>query len=562
MRLVNLEVKNFRGIKELNVDFPIDLPVIFLIGAGDSTKSTVLTAISWLLWPSYYLEISDIDFYLGITDKPIEIRGSFIDFPKELIKENRYGLYLRKPGADLGDGIQDEPERDGKFCLTIQLTVDNSLEPVWNVVCNRLPPKQIPAKDRRKFSLRNIGENYSKDMVWGRSSILNKYVESQDELQNVFLETIRKAAHDANFGGLDSILPKVMDISREYGVHVQHPSNKMIMRNGKFSSEVGLFDDNVPLSLFGTGTRKLLSMGLNIDQTNDASLLLIDELEIGLEPYRLKSVINHFRKMQALHQIIVTTHSPVALAEANYNEVYVVHSDNGVTSILPLPYSSDSKSADRLQANIRRRPQSFFAKKLIVCEGKTEIGLVRAFDTYLEQKENFRLSFYGVDTYEGEGDNVIKNAVGLKKCGYAVCVLMDNDKEKAKDEKIAAEDGIQLFRWNKGNASEDQIFEEASPDLIAKIVNLAQEINQKSEVVHDIKSGFADYLDSNDELDCTRLDSESVGKLSTLSKDKKWFKRIDKGEKLGDLIFNNMDNMKVGSHFVKIFKELKTWAMN
>lgn len=29
MRLVNLEVKNFRGIKELNVDFPIDLPVIF-----------------------------------------------------------------------------------------------------------------------------------------------------------------------------------------------------------------------------------------------------------------------------------------------------------------------------------------------------------------------------------------------------------------------------------------------------------------------------------------------------------------------------------------------------
>ena len=567
MRLASLEVKNFRGIKNLKANFPIDSSVLFLIGAGDSTKSTVLTAISWLLRPSYYLEISDIDFYMGKTDQPIEINGSFVDFPKELIKENKYGFYLRKPDVDLDSHISDEPDKDGKFCLTIQLSVDHLLEPTWNVVCNRLPPKQISANDRRKFSLRNIGENYSKDMVWSRSSILNKYVDSTDELQSLFLDTVRKAVKDADFKGLDVMLPKVLEISKKYGVPVQNLKNKMIMYNGKFSSEVGLFDNNVPLSLFGTGTRKLLSMGLNIDQTNDASLFLIDELEIGLEPYRLKSVINHFRNMDKKHQIIVTTHSPVALAEAQYNEIYIVHSDNnGITSIIPLPHSDDFVSVNRLQANIRRWPQSFLAKKLIVCEGKTEIGLIRAFDNYLENKKSLRLAFYGVDTFLGEGDNVIINAIALYKCGYEVCVFMDNDKEKMVDEEKAKEFGIPLFRWKKNNSVEDQIFEDVSPDLVKKIVELAKELNQKIDVINSIKSIAADCLDNNDEINISRLNYDIRKKLGNLAKnkDKCWFKRIDKGERLGKLIFDNIDNndkIPFDSDLTKTFKRLKAWAI-
>ena len=63
MRITNLEIINFRGIKNASIVFPRDERVLCLIGAGDSTKSTILQAIEWILWPSWNLSASDSDFY-------------------------------------------------------------------------------------------------------------------------------------------------------------------------------------------------------------------------------------------------------------------------------------------------------------------------------------------------------------------------------------------------------------------------------------------------------------------------------------------------------------------
>ncbi len=60
MKLTNIEIKNFRGIKNASVFFPQESRIICLIGAGDSGKSTLLTAIEWALWPSWSLIAIDI----------------------------------------------------------------------------------------------------------------------------------------------------------------------------------------------------------------------------------------------------------------------------------------------------------------------------------------------------------------------------------------------------------------------------------------------------------------------------------------------------------------------
>ena len=49
MRITNLEIQNFRGINSCNINFPSESRVLCLIGAGDSTKSTILKAIEWVL---------------------------------------------------------------------------------------------------------------------------------------------------------------------------------------------------------------------------------------------------------------------------------------------------------------------------------------------------------------------------------------------------------------------------------------------------------------------------------------------------------------------------------
>ena len=91
MKLRNLEIKNFRGIKELKWDVFGDM--ICLIGPGDSTKTTILDAIECALTHRWYLPFTDLDFYQANTSEPIEITTVVTGLPKDLIKEEKFGLY-------------------------------------------------------------------------------------------------------------------------------------------------------------------------------------------------------------------------------------------------------------------------------------------------------------------------------------------------------------------------------------------------------------------------------------------------------------------------------------
>ena len=205
MRILDLEINNFRGIKQANIYFPEESRVCCLIGAGDNTKTTILKAIEWLLWNSWNLSANDNDFYNSDTTKPIMIRGTFTEIPNTLISEDKYGLYLRCPKVSIDSKQNDEPKVDLPICLTIQLTIDSSLEPKWFVVCNRLEPKQISHIDRKQMQLGNIGDNCSRDMVWGKSSILQRYVDSQSTLHQAYTSALREAINSTELKALDEI---------------------------------------------------------------------------------------------------------------------------------------------------------------------------------------------------------------------------------------------------------------------------------------------------------------------------------------------------------------------
>ena len=91
MFVTNLEIEHFRGIQKGNISFSLDSRVICMIGAGDSTKSTVIKAIEWVFWPSWNLIACDNDFYGCDTSVPIIIRGTFKEIPSQLITEEKFG---------------------------------------------------------------------------------------------------------------------------------------------------------------------------------------------------------------------------------------------------------------------------------------------------------------------------------------------------------------------------------------------------------------------------------------------------------------------------------------
>ena len=127
-----------------------------------------------------------------------------------------------------------------------------------------------------------------------------------------------------------------------------------------------------------------------------------------LEPYRLKSLIAELRVTHKNSgQVIFTTHSPVAVTECTIKELVIINSKSGTTSAHTL-FSEDEDNNNNFQAEIRRNAEAFLSKRIIVCEGKTEIGFVRAFDKFLYTTKNYRMAHKGISTADGGGENIFK----------------------------------------------------------------------------------------------------------------------------------------------------------
>lgn len=564
MFITNLEIEHFRGISKSNISFPLNSRVICLIGPGDSTKSTILKAIEWVFWPSWNLVACDNDFYNCDISTPIVIRGTFNEIPPKLISEDKFGLYLRKASAPLEDGINDEPEAGNDPCLTIQLTIDSSLEPKWEVVCNRQDPCPISHSDRKLLSVANVGGNCAKDMVWGKYSVLQKYADAKGVLHDAHTEVLRKIASDADLHTLDNVGETLITVGRQYGVGFEAQiKNRMFIQNGTFSSSVGLFEGNTPLNQKGTGSQRLLSMGLNIHASAGNTLLLVDEVESGLEPYRLRSLLNEFRTSHTVTgQVIMTTHSPIAVAECTIGELLVVHSKNGGTDVLQLK-SNDSATDSTIQAEIRKNAEAFLCKRIIICEGKTEIGFIRALDTYLAKAKSYRMAFKGIGTADGGGDTIFKCANILSSCGYRVCLLMDADLAKTEGEKTALrQSGIEVFDWDKPNALEEQIFGDIPTNVVTKLLQIV--VNERG--LDSIKSCLTvsnipfEIVDEEIHFSC--LDAMNKKKIGTIAKQKSWYKRIDLGELLGNIVFEAWESIEANTKLKKVVDALSKWVVD
>ena len=74
MRIVYLEIENFRGIKSLA--WAPSPRMNCLIGPGDSTKTTVLDAIELCLNPRSYIFADDCDFFGLDIERPVRITSN------------------------------------------------------------------------------------------------------------------------------------------------------------------------------------------------------------------------------------------------------------------------------------------------------------------------------------------------------------------------------------------------------------------------------------------------------------------------------------------------------
>lgn len=84
--------------------------------------------------------------------------------------------------------------------------------------------------------------------------------------------------------------------------------------------------------------------------TEVGAVLVIDEIETGLEPHRLSGLLRGLRKKAWSEggQVIITTHSPVAITELSEFEAAAVHSTDGVMSVRKMATRTAASRCSRL----------------------------------------------------------------------------------------------------------------------------------------------------------------------------------------------------------------------
>lgn len=564
MKLRYLNIQNFRGIKELEWNSIGDM--VCLIGPGDSTKTTILEAIEAVLYPRWNLNFYDLDFYQGKVSNPIEITALVSDIPSKLLRDDKLGLCLTFWNAT--DGAHDDQKDGDEYAVKIILKVTSSLEPEWYVEPAQTTEQQrISAADRELLGVTQIGDFLDRDLSWSRGSALARLTGKNNiqEMPSILADasrTARAAVKSSDFKELQNAAKQVQDNALLFGV-----KSKEGFRPGMdpLSANLGLgaltlMDDDLPLRSLGLGSRRLLVMSIHDNTAPEGSILLIDEVEHGLEPYRLRSLIRLLRpKDDEKRQVIMTTHSSVPIVEMNASELYSVRSFNGKTQIFPVDSS--------LQDFVRNIPEAFLAHKVIVCEGKTEAGLCRAFDQLWEIQTGKPLACVGTvavcSSTEGGRTASPGYAVKLTELGYKVAYFGDSDEPPQPTADEMRDHGIEVFLWDGGVCTEERIAQDLPWAAFTDLLTLAIASHTEDSVWDKIRDCLQ-WQDGNFPRDLEIL-KQRVGEsrirhaIGQAANNKKWFKRIDLGEGLGQLTNRYLPQMGT-TDFVAKMAALQSWC--
>ena len=209
-------------------------------------------------------------------------------------------------------------------------------------------------------------------------------------------------------------------------------------------------------------------------------MALIDEVEHGLEPHRISRLLRQLKREEAdgeiKAQVFMTTHSPVVLQELSVNELSVVRRVRKTGTVSIVPADKPYKTLD-VQSQPRANPQAYLAPSILVCEGKTEVGLVRGLDDYWVGKDRLPFSTAGVVPVSGGGvQNAPVIAGYFRSLGYRVGLLLDGDCEPD-DTSILGELaalGVTIFRWAPGYATEDHLFRDLPIEAVVALIKAAR----------------------------------------------------------------------------------------
>ncbi|PKB13812.1 putative AbiEii toxin of type IV toxin-antitoxin system [Janthinobacterium sp. 64] len=518
------------------------------------------------------MEFCDADFHELDVENPIVVQVTLGALPEHLMDLDSYGEVLRAFSEEK-QVIEDEPREGLEVVLTLELRVTADLETKRTLYSERTfsetYQKQLLWKDRALFAPSRIGSHSHANLSWTRNSVLTKLSETKLAVGTDLVTAARdarKAFGNRAGNQLTEVLELVTKKAVELGVDIGETAQALLDANALSFSDGAIClhaENGVPLRTLGTGSTRLILASLHREASTTASTLLVDEVEHGLEPHRLIRLLHSLgskdEKTPPL-QVFMTTHSPVVVRELSGDQLVIVRRETRGKHTTKIVGTDDA-----IQGVARTYPEAFLARTIVVCEGASEVGLLRGVDRYYASQGKpsaYASATAFVDAGGRSPEHILRKAGVFAKWGYSTLAFLDSDVAIDDwDVDIAEAEGVEVHTWEGKLALEEALFTLLPDCAIDALITLAIELNSEDLVagaLEAVSSGTLTlaYVLSLVGGDAAYSDDERaiLGKAAKLTtKDTKtapgrkgWFKSITKMERVGaDVLGPNLADSDV-----------------
>ncbi len=451
-RILKLTIRNFRGIHAL--EWRPSTGMNFILGGGDTGKTTVLEAIDLLFSPSTSFMVTETDYWMRDTTTGFSIEavvrlGDDISINTQ---PNMAYPWLWNGQEAVVPGNNEEDSA----VYRVRFTANDQHEALWEIVQPDENTIRFSVGLRRQIGLVSLpsDERNDKDLRLVFGSALDRHIGDPSlrsrigkEVASINLQDqLSEEAREA----LSQLDTKFMEKALPGGVSIGLTSSKGI----SIGSLVGLLAQKndttqLPLSSWGAGTRRLATLEIGAANSTAPSFITVDEIERGLEPYRLRQLLRDLAGQEG--QSFVTTHSPIAIACSPEAHLWYMDSSGGLGLLPP-----------RLVAIQQRNdPETFLSRVAVIAEGVTEVG-------FLNYLLNLALGCepldHGIRVCNGQGnDHTGQILKALGGAGLKFAGLADNEGVKVGAwAELKQNMGDLLLQWKEGCTEEAAI--SAIPD--------------------------------------------------------------------------------------------------
>lgn len=550
MDVRRVDIAHFRGIEHLSWRIPKGTSFLALIGPGDSAKSTILSAIDMALSDRWNLSIADTDFHQSDIETPISIKVALSDLPAAVRQHDTLGMSL--VGVDEDGDLYEDPEDGHDACVVVALTVDKNLEPTWTAYRPDKPEPAVTvtAAARRILGAYKVDERIDNHLRWSRASALGRLTEAKHGANELLLNASREA-RNAVAGAIPSDLSDLVE-NVQQRLHTLGSGNFRDLKPGldqSLSTSTGnlaLYEGAIPLTNFGLGSRRLAGVAAQQLANADKGIILIDEIEYGLEPHRLVNLLTCIRDRTTSSLALVTTHSPTALRHVNVDDLGIVRRDH-LGNVTVQSFGPDRPDLQRL---LRSSPEAFLARRVVLVEGATEYGFVlQLHDTWNTEAVaagNPPSAAIGAEIVQGSGGATVGWAEVLADLGYDVVLFMDSDVEKDREAAdLLLSRGVAVVRWKDPfhleRATTDVLNASELTALIEKGIELSDDpSSSRNNYLDHLKTcglpqeaatlAVDDWIRLGLDLDLARQ------RIAQAAHKYGWFKQVHKGRELAKLV--------------------------